>query len=178
MTTYNYVKDSLFNFSKYYEIASSEGSLNINDYKSIDWANIRLYIQNIDSAWYEYTQVMPNTNIERISYNLYGDDSYWDVILLVNEMSPLLDMPFDFDVISEAVQEKIDNYEKNILGYKLPNSLRETLYNQYEDEMITENNEKLTIKYIAKNHLYDFILDLYNMHVLQSGFEKNEVSNM
>lgn len=177
MQTYNYLKDSIFNFSKYYNVPSSQGSLNINDFKSVDWVNIKLYLDSLDSSYFEYTTVLPNTNIEKISYDLYGVDSYWDIILLVNDMSPLMDVAFDFDVISETVENKIDEYENNILGRKLPDSLRENLYRQYEDEMIVENNEKLTLKYITKEHIYDFILGLYEMRVLSSEFTKNDVYN-
>lgn len=175
---YTYLKDTLFNFSKYYEHTGLENTLNVYDYKSIDWNNLTLYLQNIDSSWYGEVTIQPNTNLEKVSLDLYDDANYWDVIMLVNGMSPLMDIPFEFDVISDTTQEKLDNYENNILKRTIPEDLRLQLYQQYEDEMISENNSMLTLKYILKDRLYDFILGLYDIGIITNAFDKNEVANI
>ena len=177
-SSYTYLKDTLFNFSKYYEHVGANGILNINDYKSIDWNTLKLYNENIDSSWFSEITILPNTNIEKVSLDVYEDENYWDVILLVNDMSPLIDTPFDFDVISDTVQDKLDNYENNVLKRTIPDDLRQQLYQQYEDEMIQENNSMLTLKYIKKERLYDYIVGLYDIGLFTSSFEKNEVYNV
>lgn len=173
--TYTYLKDTLFNFSKYYEHTGQKSTLSVYDYKSIDWNNINLYLQNIDNSWYGETSIQPNTNLEKVSLDLYDDPNYWDVIMLVNGMSPLMDIPFEFDVISDTTQEKLDKYESEILKRTIPEDLRLNLYQQYEDEMITENNAMLSIKYILKERLYDFILGLYDLGIIVNSLEKNDV---
>lgn len=175
---YTYLKDTLFNFSKYYEHSGLENTLNVYDYKSIDWNNLTLYLQNIDSSWFGEVTIQPNTNLEKVSLDLYEDPNYWDVIMLVNGMSPLMDIPFEFDVISDTTQEKLDNYENNILKRTIPEDLRLQLYQQYEDEMISENNSMLTLKYVLKDRLYDFILGLYDIGIIANSFEKNDVANI
>lgn len=175
---YTYLKDTLFNFSKYYEHSGLENTLNVYDYKSVDWNNLSLYLQNIDSSWFGEVTIQPNTNLEKVSLDLYEDPNYWDVIMLVNGMSPLMDIPFEFDVISDTTQEKLDNYENNILKRTIPEDLRLQLYQQYEDEMITENNSMLTLKYVLKDRLYDFILGLYDIGIIANAFEKNDVANI
>ena len=172
---YVYLKDTLFNFSKYFEHSGLESTLNVYDYKSIDWNNLALYLQNIDASWYGQTTIQPNTNLEKVSLDLYEDPNYWDVIMLVNGMSPLMDVPFEFDVISDTTQEKLDKYENEILKRPIPDDLRLQLYQQNEDEMISENNSMLSLKYILKERLYDFILGLYDIGIITNAFDKNEV---
>lgn len=168
-----YLKDSLYNFSSYYARKTVNGTFNFNDYKSIRYDIIDKYVDQCDSSWFGKTKILPNTNIEKVSQDLYDDPNYWDMILILNHMSPLFGVPFDFDVINDLVNTKLDEYEKNIYGKKLPEDIRDTLYSQYEEECVIENNECLTLKYVVKEHLYDFLSGLYELNVFSTDMNQN-----
>ena len=155
---YKYLKNTLLNFDTIniddvtnVTISKTENSLNVTPSLNIQFYDrnkiqkIKNVISTMNDAWFSYVLVPQNSTLEKISYDLYESKDYWDILLLVNERMPLFDMYYDYDIISEAGETALQEYENKRLRVKMQEN--------YE----AENENLKIIKYIKKNYLYDFI---------------------
>lgn len=55
-------------------------------------------------------RVMDDEKLENISYQLYGTSDYWDLLLMLNDMNPLIDMPYNSDTNINGVQTQLNTY--------------------------------------------------------------------
>lgn len=127
------------------------------------------FINKIDKNWIKEKRIPNNMTLEKVSYDLYQTTKYWDVILLLNERTPIWDMPYDYDVISEAGNTAINEFETEFYGKKVTErvmwdgvSTRDRIKNAYQEEASENNNLYCQIKYIDPNHIYDFINLMYD----------------
>lgn len=71
--------------------------------------SIREFINLHPNLFYSYN-VMDDEKLENISYKLYGTSDYWDLLLMLNDMNPLIDMPYNSDTIINGVQTQLNTY--------------------------------------------------------------------
>ena len=164
----SYYKNKILNFeSKYVRdeqgLTQKEGKdklLKISNYKSLDILKIKKFIKDCPSEWFSYIKVLNNTNIEKIAFDIYGSADFWDLLSLINDRSPLFEMPYDFDVIEKMTEKMVSDYEKYVYKKPLPESSRERLRNKLASK-ISDNNESLRIiKYIKPVYVYEFLNEL------------------
>ena len=167
---YSYLKNTLLNFdhiniddvenvttSKNESTLNVTPSLDISFYDRIKIQKIKDVISSMNEAWFSYVIVPQNTTLEKISYDLYESKDYWDILLLVNERMPLFDMYYDYDIISEAGETSLKEYEEKIYRKKILSEVRERLRVKMQENYEAENENLKIIKYIQKNYIYDFI---------------------
>ena len=167
---YTYLKNTLLNFdhiniddvenittSKNESTLNVTPSLDISFYDRIKIQKIKDVISSMNEAWFSYVIVPQNTTLEKISYDLYDSKDYWDILLLVNERMPLFDMYYDYDIISEAGETSLKEYEEKIYRKKILSEVRERLRLKMQENYEAENENLKIVKYIQKNYLYDFI---------------------
>ena len=167
---YSYLKNTLLNFdhiniddvenittSKNESTLNVTPSLDISFYDRIKIQKIKDVISSMNEAWFSYVLVPQNSTLEKISYDLYGSKDYWDILLLVNERMPLFDMYYDYDIISEAGETSLKEYEDKIYRKKILSDVRERLRVKMQENYEAENENLKIVKYIQKNYIYDFI---------------------
>lgn len=167
---YSYLKNTLLNFdhiniddvenvttSKNESTLNVTPSLDISFYDRIKIQKIKDVISSMNEAWFSYVIVPQNTTLEKISYDLYDSKDYWDILLLVNERMPLFDMYYDYDIISEAGETSLKEYEEKIYRKKILSDVRERLRVKMQENYEAENENLKIVKYIQKNYIYDFI---------------------
>jgi len=101
------------------------------------------------NIYFSIYQIMENDKLERISYDIYGTSNYWDLLLALNDKSPLFDIPYDLDTIQSQASEIWNTYSEKIYFQAPLEPL--ILSNLIESEI-----EK--IKTINENHRYIFII--------------------
>lgn len=167
---YSYLKNTLLNFdhiniddvenvttSKNESTLNVTPSLDISFYDRIKIQKIKDVISSMNEAWFSYVIVPQNTTLEKISYDLYDSKDYWDILLLVNERMPIFDMYYDYDIISEAGETSLKEYEEKIYRKKILSEVRERLRVKMQENYEAENENLKIVKYIQKNYIYDFI---------------------
>lgn len=55
-------------------------------------------------------RLMDDEKLENVSYQLYGTTDYWDMLLMLNDMNPLFDMPYNSDTIINSARSQLDTY--------------------------------------------------------------------
>ena len=167
---YTYLKNTLLNFdhiniddvenittSKNESTLNVTPSLDISFYDRIKIQKIKDVISSMNEAWFSYVIVPQNTTLEKVSYDLYESKDYWDILLLVNERMPIFEMNCDYDIISEAGEKALKEYEEKIYRKKILSEVRERLRLKMQENYEAENENLKIVKYIQKNYLYDFI---------------------
>ena len=163
-----YYKNKILNFEhKYVDdeqgLTQKEGKeklLKISNYKSLNILKIKQFIKDCPSEWFAYVKVLNNTNVEKLAYDIYGSADFWDLLVLINDRSPLFEMPYDFDVIERMTEKMVSNYEKYVYKKPLPEEAKERLRNKLASK-ISDNNENLRIiKYIKPTYVYEFLNEL------------------
>ena len=167
---YKYLKNTLLNFDTInvddvtnVTISKTENSLNVTPTLNIQFYDrnkiqkIKDVISTMNDAWFSYVLVPQNSSLEKISYELYNSKDYWDILLLLNERMPIFDMYYDYDIISEAGETGIQEYENKVYRKKILSSVRESLRIKLQENQEKENENLKIIKYIKKDYLYDFL---------------------
>ena len=167
---YKYLKNTLLNFDTIniddvtnVTVSKTENSLNVTPSLDISFYDrnkiqkIKNVISSMNEAWFSYVLVPQNSTLEKVSYDLYESKDYWDILLLVNERMPLFDMYYDYDIISEAGETTLQEYENKVYRKKILSDVRERLRVKMQENYEAENENLKIIKYIKKNYLYDFI---------------------
>lgn len=167
---YKYLKNTLLNFDTIniddvtnVTVSKTENSLNVTPSLNIQFYDrnkiqkIKDVISTMNDEWFSYVLVPQNSTLEKISYDLYESKDYWDILLLVNERMPLFDMYYDYDIISEAGETALQEYENKVYRKKILSNVRERLRVKMQENYEAENENLKIIKYIKKNYLYDFI---------------------
>lgn len=163
-----YYKNKILNFEhKYVDdeqgLTQKEGKeklLKVSNYKSLNILKIKQFIKDCPSEWFAYVKVLNNTNVEKLAYDIYGSADFWDLLVLINDRSPLFEMPYDFDVIERMTEKMVSDYEKYVYKKSLPEEARERLRNKLASK-ISDNYESLrVIKYIKPTYVYEFLNEL------------------
>lgn len=166
---YKYLENKIYKPNKFFRIETSatDYDIGVGDFRSINIENLKNVINSFPPDYFAYMDISPNTNMEKVALDIYDNADYQDILYVINDRSPLLDNPYDYDVLVEQTKHKIRDYEKKI-GRTLSEKDYERLYEKYEDEILEENNIKLEIKYIKQNKLYEVLSYAYSLGVLSS----------
>ena len=177
---YNFMKNTLIDFDQRVETSDIKNiitsditgrstmaySITLVDRKRI--AKIEDFVAKIDKDWVREMRIQNNTTLEKISYDLYQTPDYWDLLLFLNLRMPIWDMPYDYDVVSEAGDTAITEFESEVFGKRVSErvmwdgvSTRDRIKNAYQDAASEVNNEFSTLKYVDPSHIYDMINLMY-----------------
>jgi predicted PhzF superfamily epimerase YddE/YHI9 len=134
------------------------GSLSFisEDYTSKKMSNIRELPELSNADWVEYIELYDNQTIEQISYILYDSANYWDLLIVINNIDPLFDMSYEFDILEQISENKVQKYLADYSGaYK--NDTYERLKALTLTKEVDKNEVNRQLKIIKPEKLYDFI---------------------
>ena len=135
----------------------------VDDYIVSDYFSrkINLYSIITDDVKKEYFvtyQIQDNDKIERISYEIYKTTDYWDLLILINSLDTISDMPYDFDTYTGSTDDFLNPYYNSIYSNSPLNAqrLQELKDEFYETKRIS--NEKFRyINVIRPSKMQDFL---------------------
>ena len=142
------------------------GSLHIPLYNITTLRKIRRVIDSISPDVISFMTVNNNTCLEKIAFELYGNADYWDILLLLNVRAPLFQMPYDFDVLSDAADKNVTEYERKVYKKKLPERIQETFRKTSLEQLTKENEQFRILKYIQPSRIFDFLQVLYENELI------------
>lgn len=130
------------------------------DYIFTDYHEIKFNaLKNIENLgdFTEFKTIQNNTKLEKISYDLYGSTDYWDILAGINDIDPMISMPYDYDIINDLNSLSVQNYKDNVFFGVLPDSHMKYLTEAFFSSIETENEKFRIIKIITPTKMQDFI---------------------
>ena len=126
--------------------------VDVSDYRSL---NINPILKT-DFTDYTLNQNVPqNMLVENISFNIYNNPKFFDILLLINNRDMLFDMSYDYDTLIDLANEITTNYFSDYIG-----SMPEELFDLFRDNVLEYLNEKNTefsnFRIVPKNRINDF----------------------
>lgn len=86
----------------------------VQDYTSKDFSKLYDQLEDFPSELFDKMLIQDNDKLERIAYELYGNEDYWDILLLINNKSPLFSMSYDTDYIFNVKNDKLTTFIESL----------------------------------------------------------------
>lgn len=166
---YKYLKNNITKPTTYFVSPSLDGNgIAIPDLKSFDVNNIRNLLKSYPEEYYLYIKVEEDSNMEKLSLDIYGDPNYHDILLLLNDMDPIIDMPYDYDTLVDIANKKVEEYKRRH-KVKLTQKDYDRLYEKYESELLKDNVVHGEIMYIKPTYIHEVLNKAYELGLLTSN---------
>lgn len=146
-----------------------KGSFIVQDYSRNKLKSILDLPEITDNNFIMYIDLEENQTIEAVSYILYNNENYWDILIAINNIDPLFGLCYDFDTLNSFANSKTENYRTKF-GITLSLESYNRLLSQWKEEIEDENAIKRKLKVIRPNMINEFIRILRN-----NGFAKNTI---
>jgi|SaaInl8_200m_RNA_FD_contig_21_2030988_length_1509_multi_5_in_0_out_0_2 hypothetical protein len=152
----NYLTNTVINYKKV-TIDNKE----IEDYTSIYFGNMKKYVSECDGDFFDWHFSVDDDKMERISYELYGSEHYWDILVLINSRDPLFDMPYNGDTVLSMSEDKTEEYRSGV--FKNSFTTEHTAYMTEEyNKIISERNESFrALRIVKPNKFQEFMKEAY-----------------
>lgn len=157
------MKETLMKYDNF-NVFNVRNTLKIKDYTSFDIYKIKELLNSLDKNYFAWIKLNEGSLIESALYDYYGDENLYDLIMFINQRDMLFDMPYSYDVILNAIDRSISEYEYRVFGNfkkelseKSNKRLREKLDADY-----TEKNQKfLYLKVIKREYINEVKRRIY-----------------
>lgn len=157
------MKETLMKYDDF-NVFNVRNTLKIKDYTSFDIYKIKELLNSLDKNYFAWIKLNEGSLIESALYDYYGDENLYDLIMFINQRDMLFDMPYSYDVILNAIDRSISEYEYRVFGNfkkelseKSNKRLREKLDADY-----TEKNQKfLYLKVIRREYINEVKRRIY-----------------
>ena len=114
-----------------------------------DYTNL-VSIQEILDKYKEYIQiyqVLEDERLDTISYKLYGTTDYWDMLVLLNDLKCMTDLPVNYDKVENRARQKHEDWTK-IFGKQKTKEQIASKYEEFLEQEIANNEKYRNFKYI------------------------------
>ena len=145
----------------------SRDVLNIKDQNTEflfrDYTNL-VSIREILDKYKEYIQiyqVLEDERLDTISYKLYGTTDYWDMLVLLNDLKCMTDLPVNYDKVENRARQKHEDWTK-IFGKQKTKEQIASKYEEFLEQEIANNERYRNFKYIDTSMINRFHLDIQN----------------
>ena len=128
-----------------------------------DYTNL-VSIQEILDKYKEYIQiyqVLEDERLDTISYKLYGTTDYWDMLVLLNDLKCMTDLPVNYDKVENRARQKHEDWTK-IFGKQKTKEQIASKYEEFLEQEIANNEKYRNFKYIDSSIINRFYLDIQN----------------
>ena len=128
-----------------------------------DYTNL-VSIQEILDKYKEYIQiyqVLEDERLDTISYKLYGTTDYWDMLVLLNDLKCMTDLPVNYDKVENRARQKHEDWTK-IFGKQKTQDQIDSKYEEFLEQEIANNERYRNFKYIDTSMINRFHLDIQN----------------
>lgn len=126
------------------------------DYTSFDYSKVYQYVLTCTEDFFDWYQVKNNDKMERISFELYKTTDYWDILVLINSLSPMFDIPYDFDVLYDTADEFVTRYKSDNPDTNIPETHALYMHNEFERRFNEHNEEVRTIRIVKPSKIQEF----------------------
>lgn len=112
-----------------------------------------------DSSLYVSIELADNEKLEYLSLTHYNTMNYWDLLLLLNNMSDINSLPKDMDSLINSIEEELLSH---ILYFNIANTDENEAYiratrAEIEERLTNENEKHRSFKIIKPTRITDFL---------------------
>jgi len=133
------------------------GETVVNDYSSLDFVGIKRFVNSSPAIWFDWYKLENNDNLERVSLDIYSTADYWDILLVINGMNPLYDIPVDFDTVIGNVDYLVNEYETRVYKNNLLPGVRQTLADSLFKVASGKVESDRVIRIVKPGYVHDFL---------------------
>lgn len=105
--------------------------------------------------------VKDDEKIEGISYNLYKTTDYYDMLMILNGMKRMTELPVNVDMVYQKIQEEYNYWLLNIGENKTDKQKQEKML-QIEQIVKDENEKYRHLKYLKPQIISSFEVEFKN----------------
>jgi len=156
------MKNTILNYDETLSGTSNGTYINAQDYTSKHFRQLQLLKELKDSEFVEQLELVDDQTIEQVSYILYGTADYWDILVLINTIDPIFDMAYNFDIVSDVADAKLEKYYNDFSVY-INQASKDRLRKAFLDKEVQKNEDKRVIKVIKPTALSEFIKILVSL---------------
>ena len=106
-------------------------------------------------------QVLEDERLDTISYKIYGTTDYWDMLVLLNDLKCMTDLPVNYDKVESRARQKHEEWTK-IFGKQKTQDQIASKYEEFLEQEIANNEKYRNFKYIDTSAINRFYLDIQN----------------
>jgi len=116
----------------------------------------------LDKNNLESVRVNDNMFIEKISYDIYEDTAYWDILMAINGMTKMDQLPTDFDTVIAKADIKFNKWKQSLLTLNKTYTDQEitTKYNTFIEEETVINEKFRVIYYVPVIKINELMTEL------------------
>jgi|WetSurMetagenome_2_1015567.scaffolds.fasta_scaffold436067_1 hypothetical protein len=149
----SYITTKILNYSS---VLNDDNRITV-DYSSINIPLINEYIDSCDYTYFGYMPISENTTLQKISLDLYGSVSYWDLLIILNKYDPLFDTVFEFDTIMSLSEDKTEELNSELFNGLLPVNIKSAIQDNYYKKYSEKNAENRVLKYVLPEKMSEFL---------------------
>jgi len=172
------MKNTILNYDETLSGTNKNNHITAQDYTSKYFRQLQLLKELKDSELVEHLELTDNQTIEQVSYILYDTADYWDILVLINNIDPIFDMVYNFDIVSDVADAKLEKYYDDFSVY-INQTSKDRLREAFLKEEVKKNEDRRTIKVIKPTALSEFIkilvsLDFTDIDSVQKRIDNNQ----
>lgn len=139
----------------------------VSNYSEKSFEKVSALIKTLGDEYFETYTLQECDKLERLSLEIYNTEDYWDIILIINAMNPLFDMPYDLGTLMDMSMVKSTNYIQNTYNNNntMPIEHYEYMADVYNKEMIVKSDNNKNIIIIRPSMIQNFLKELYDIGI-------------
>ena len=149
-----------------FDIDVAYKTFKVTNYNSVDLTQVKKMLDELDKDYFVWLKVNEGDKIEKVLFDYYKTSDYYDLILLVNSREMVFGMPYSYDVVLNAVDVDIQNYEYKVFG-----NLKESLSEKSKNRLV----EKIDSQYTSDNKQFLYLKVIKNEHI---NYVKRKIIDM
>ena len=149
-----------------FDIDVAYKTFKVTNYNSVDLVQVKKMLDELDKDYFVWLKVNEGDKIEKVLFDYYKTSDYYDLILLVNSREMVFGMPYSYDVVLNAVDVDIQNYEYKVFG-----NLKESLSEKSKSRLV----EKIDSQYTSDNKQFLYLKVIKNEHI---NYVKRKIIDM
>lgn len=149
-----------------FDIDVAYKTFKVTNYNSVDLTQVKKMLDGLNKDYFVWLKVNEGDKIEKVLFDYYKTSDYYDLILLVNNREMMFGMPYSYDVVLNAVDVDIQNYEYKVFG-----NLKESLSEKSKNRLV----EKIDNQYTSDNKQFLYLKVIKNEHI---NYVKRKIIDM
>ena len=110
-------------------------------------------------------EIQDNALLEALAYDIWGSTDYWDILMALNGMTSMFQLPVSHDLVLERANAKLEEW-KALFKLIYSTTKQEDIDIRYQEILVEE--EALNEKYRTINYI-----SISNMSILEAELNNN-----
>lgn len=112
--------------------------------------------------YYMLKKIEDDRLLEALSWEFYENTNYWDILMILNGMTNMNQLPVNYDIVLIRAEIELDGWVKQgelMYSFLNDDQILEK-YNQILEDEIEKNEKYRNIRYISASDLSELLADL------------------